>query len=373
MFQKITSFIVSIVLAIGSFVGITKSEPKPMAELSGKDSVYSAPNNFALEAAEYMEYIAYNFPDRSDLFIKSGRREAREWIISILLKAGYSEDQIETPRVMLSGKNIVLTVPGKDTSKQIVVGAHYDGDGDGDNGSGIALLLAEAVGLANTTLPVTVKYVFFDEEEIGCLGSRAFVNSMSEGEIKSTLFMVNIDAIAFGDYCNIYGGKQDVENKTVTQTEAYDHAMALAEDLGYNVYGYRALNGYYAKHGKGPDLDRRGVFTNPWTFENPAPANAGTYSPSAYPASDHNNFEAVDIPYIYFEATNWYAAGKKPSGDSYTGYFETTDSSIGNGGMFMNTEFDTIENLEKYFPGRAMEHFNIYSPILSALILNPYI
>ena len=37
--------------------------------------------------------------------------------------------------------------------------------------------------------------------------------------------------------------------------------------------------------------------------------------------------------------------------------------------MFMNTEYDTWENLNKYFPDRAEKHFRIYSPLLSAMIL----
>jgi hypothetical protein len=37
--------------------------------------------------------------------------------------------------------------------------------------------------------------------------------------------------------------------------------------------------------------------------------------------------------------------------------------------MFMNTEYDTWKNLNEYFPGRAQKHFEIYSPLLSALLL----
>ena len=39
--------------------------------------------------------------------------------------------------------------------------------------------------------------------------------------------------------------------------------------------------------------------------------------------------------------------------------------------MFMNTEFDTLENLNDFFPGRSLAHFNVYSPLLCALVLNP--
>ena len=38
-------------------------------------------------------------------------------------------------------------------------------------------------------------------------------------------------------------------------------------------------------------------------------------------------------------------------------------------GQIMNTEFDTLETMQKYFPDRAEKHFRLYSPLLSALLL----
>lgn len=339
--------------------------------LSGKNRITSSSTNFALKACGYMEYMAAHFHDRGINPLTSKKAEMRKYIISELKKAGYEDKQIEKTYAGPGGKNIVLTVEGKDTSKQIIVGAHYDGDGDGDNISGTALLLAEAVGLHGRKLPFTVKYIFFDNEEVGSIGAMVYSAFMSEEEIKSTVYMVNMDSLAFGDYCCIYGGVQNDEEKTVTATGAYKYAMKAAKKLGYNVYDTNYLDGYYARNGKGPRLDRNGVFTNPWTYENPAPANAETMSPSTLDASDHAPFHRKGIEYIYFEATNWFASGGKINGSSYTGYYETMDTSIGKNGMFMNTEYDTIENLEKYFPGRAAEHFNIYSPILSSLLISP--
>ena len=77
------------------------------------------------------------------------------------------------------------------------------------------------------------------------------------------------------------------------------------------------------------------------------------------------------IPYIYFEATNWFTEGEDEHHEnvSYIGYVETYDKSLGMGGMFMNTEYDTWENLNSFFPGRAEQHYRIYSPLLSALIM----
>ena len=35
----------------------------------------------------------------------------------------------------------------------------------------------------------------------------------------------------------------------------------------------------------------------------------------------------------------------------------------------MNTDYDTLEQLEQCFPGRAEQHYRMFSPLLSALLL----
>lgn len=358
--------VVSLMLSL--FILLGCAEDTELLRLSAKKKTNNYGINFSVAAGSYLEQLAAKYGSRTTMLQK---KQVRGYIVSELKKAGYSDRQIKIQVADGIGRNIVLTVEGTDRSRQIVVGAHYDGSGDGDNASGVALLLAEAVGLAGRKLPVTVRYVFFDLEEIGSFGARHFVNSMSKKEIASTLFMVNLDSLAFGDYCNVYGGVQDTENKTVRQTEVYRYAMKVAGRLGFNTYGTKYLDGYYAKYGRGPKPDPKGLFTNPWTFGNPAPANPGTFSPSIGNVSDHACFAGKGIPYIYFEASNWFASGGSTGRNSYTGYFETADTTIGQNGMFMNTKYDTLENLEKYFPGRAMEHFNLFSPVLSYLILHP--
>ena len=345
--------------------------------------------DFSDRAMTYLERIGTDFKNRD---LESGDTNnahdaARDWIISELKSAGYSDEQITLESFdvddsnNVEGNNIILTVEGEDPSKQIIAGAHYDGDGVGDNGSGTALLLANAVGLQNVKPHYTVKYIFFDGEEEGCLGSLYNTEQMTEEEIDNTIYMVNLDALAFGDYCNIYGGAFGdasmaiaVDNDNLERpkaTEAYGFAADTAENLGFNVMRTEDLDGYYAKHGTGPAIKDGTLYTNPWAPENPAPANNTAMSPATIPASDHIGYMGLGIEYIYFEATNWFAGNDEDGEDgiSFTGYIETYDDSLGEDGMFMNTEYDTLENLNEYFPGRAQKHFQMYSPLLSALLL----
>lgn len=345
--------------------------------------------DFTERAMEYLEYIGKSLEARGEGETNaSGTREIGDWIIEELTKVGYSDESTELQEFdyedatgdKQKGRNIIVTVEGEDPSKQIIAGAHYDGEGVGDNASGVALLLAHSVELADVKPHYTVKYIFFDAEEVGCVGSEYYVQQMTEKEVDSTLFMINMDALAFGDYCNIYGGdivkimEDDPDNPKDTEdnlTEAYDFAADTAEKLGFTVLRTDDLDGYFEEHGTGPEIQDNTLYTNPWTSENPSPSNYSVPSPATLPASDHIGFTEKGIEYIYFEATNWFAEGENDDveASSYTGYIETYDYSIGDHGMFMNTEHDTWENLNKYFPGRAEAHFRIYSPLLSALLL----
>ena len=335
------------------------------------------------DAYTLMCEIASSFPDRDSFAKESGHDDSAEYIVTSLLSAGYDETQITRQRfdesegvaAIPEGCNIVLTLTGKRTDLQIVAGAHYDGNGAGDNASGVALLLSAARSLSGITPDVTVHFVFFDQEEIDLLGSRAYVKAMTEEEKSATLFMINLDALVFGDYCHIYGGMTEKGSGLVTGTEGYEKAAARARALGIAVMGPKDLDGYYETHGRGPVPDDHCLYTNPWTAAHPAPSEAiyedlVVYSPSTVPMSDHVHFALSGIPCIYFEATNWFAAGDNPH-LAYTGYYETTDTSLGDHGMFMKTEHDTLENMNTLFPGRAQAHFELYAPLLLSLLLHP--
>ncbi len=334
--------------------------------------------DFTDKAMEYLTYIGTNLTNRDCRNSDSDHEATIEWIKSELINAGYDESQIIVHSDMIAGnnvQNVELIITGSDSSKQVIIGGHYDGDGVGDNGSGLALMLANAVGMSGLTPKYDVRFVFFDAEEIGLYGSNVYANNMTSEEVEKTIYMVNIDSIAFGDYCNIYGGTTNHETGEVTDTSAYDLACQKADYLGFNVWGPEDLDGYFEEHGIGPDIETLTIYTSPWTIDNPAPSkiipgNLVAYSPSTIPYSDHVDFVDRGISYVYFEATNWFA-GKKLSPEAYTGYIETYDLSLGDDGMFMNTKYDTLDNLNELFPGRAENHFRIYSPLLFSLAMNP--
>src|SRR5207249_2338463 len=109
--------------------------------------------------------------------------ERRSAITSALQSIGmefHTENFVQGTR---SGVNIVAAIPGKPGSKILLLGAHYDrvarGQGAIDNAASCAVLL-ELIGrlkskpLTNSTISV----VFFDLEEVGLVGSRAYFQTL---------------------------------------------------------------------------------------------------------------------------------------------------------------------------------------------------
>jgi len=99
------------------------------------------------------------------------------------------------------GQNIVADLGGSADAPLLLIGAHYDrvevGHGATDNASGVAAVLELAERLKATPLPHhRVQLVFWDLEELGLLGSRAWV--ATPGREQPALY-VNFDVFGWGD------------------------------------------------------------------------------------------------------------------------------------------------------------------------------
>lgn len=84
------------------------------------------------------------------------------------------------------GVNVLAMVPGADTTRVLVISAHYDHlgvsggqvyNGADDNASGTAVALALAEWYAKHPPRHSMIFAFFDGEELGMPGARAFVKS----------------------------------------------------------------------------------------------------------------------------------------------------------------------------------------------------
>jgi ELWxxDGT repeat protein len=100
--------------------------------------------------------------------------------------------------------NVVATLRGTTRPDDVyVIGAHYDtmdnaalalgGPGANDNASGVAAVMEAARVLSQYAFEATIIFVAFDCEEVGCVGSLAFVADHAASRI---LGMINLERIA---------------------------------------------------------------------------------------------------------------------------------------------------------------------------------
>lgn len=98
------------------------------------------------------------------------------------------------------GNNIIVTKNVDDTTKELILSAHFDSNknsyGVNDNASGVAVVLELARVLSDVDLPYNLKFIMFSGEEKYMLGSRWYVNTLSKEERKNIIGVINIDTIA---------------------------------------------------------------------------------------------------------------------------------------------------------------------------------
>lgn len=136
-------------------------------------------------------------------------RIAGRYIVAELERMGYEAGRIEeqcfTGRGGEALRNILVTIPGRDTARRVIVGAHYDHEGTkngeifhgaDDNASGVAVLLelARAARAVERRPACTLIFAFWDGEERGLLGSRHYV-SMLGADTSAVAGYINFDMV----------------------------------------------------------------------------------------------------------------------------------------------------------------------------------
>jgi len=128
--------------------------------------------------------------------------------IEDLLAESDTEASFDLVLVERSSQNVIAEKTGPGDAV-VVLGGHYDTvpeiSGANDNASGTAVLLTIARLLAESDLPFTLKIVPFGSEELGLLGSKFYVQSLSEDELQNTKVMLNFDALGTGPEVSVFG------------------------------------------------------------------------------------------------------------------------------------------------------------------------
>ena len=177
-----------------------------------------------------------------------------------------------------SSQNVIAYAAGTQP-QYVVVGAHFDTyfgrptlQGLDDNGSGASVLTEIARNLNGVPLEYGLQVIGFGAEEEGLQGSKAFVKSLNASQRENMLAMINLDSLITGDMMYAHSGQNSVSNPGLSSLR--EHAFKLAKELNINLFTNPGLDAAY-------------------------PAGTGC-------CSDGEAFEALKIPILYVEATNWH-------------------------------------------------------------------
>lgn len=135
-------------------------------------------------------------------YTKTERSRTRTYIINELRKSGW------TPKLekFSGGVNVFAERPGTDTTGDaILVAVDYDtvagSPGADDNASGVAVILEIARLFASHSTPRTLQLAFFDLEEAGLVGSKAFVtNTQRLEKLRGVIVM---DMVGYACYTRL--------------------------------------------------------------------------------------------------------------------------------------------------------------------------
>ena len=257
-----------------------------------------------------------------------GETKAAQYIAQVFKAIGYApETQPFTAAAgsqSITSANVVAVKTGT-SSQEILVGAHYDstdaGPGADDNASGVAVMLETAKLVQAMQTPYTIRFIAFGAEESGLLGSFAYLNQMSQDEFQNVIVMVDLDSLIAGDIAYAYSDEG-------TQSAVRDWALEWALGNGLDLQTIRNVKLTYPDKGIG--------------------------------SSDYVPFQAVGIPYIYFNSTDWGLGDKNGA--------TQVDAKYGENGVIRHTKYDTLDYLNASFPGRVEQRLDVFISVLYNLL-----
>jgi len=134
---------------------------------------------------------------------------SREYLVQEYKKLGYSATVGQHSSKGL-GDNVVAEKIGSDPSKVFIISSHADtvrsALGADDNGSGTIGCLAIAKAFKDYNFKYTIRFLNFDEEESGMVGSRAYVDFLEKkGGLQEIICALNMDMIGYdGDKDRVF-------------------------------------------------------------------------------------------------------------------------------------------------------------------------
>ncbi|GAB2915813.1 M28 family peptidase [Streptomyces mayteni] len=133
---------------------------------------------------------------------RPGYAAALDYVEGLLADAGYRTERQAFDYGGTTGYNLLAEWPTSGSDEVLMAGAHLDSVGAGagmnDNGSGSAALLATALAVAeaDATPDRRLRFAWWGAEELGLVGSRAYVADLTAAERAGIAGYLNVDMVA---------------------------------------------------------------------------------------------------------------------------------------------------------------------------------
>ena len=108
---------------------------------------------------------------------------------------------VDAKTTAITARNVIAQTKTGSGADVVMAGAHLDsvpeGPGINDNGSGVAAVLETAVALGSSPdVKNAVRFAFWGAEEIGTVGSKKYMQSLSADQLKDIALYLNFDMLA---------------------------------------------------------------------------------------------------------------------------------------------------------------------------------
>lgn len=141
-------------------------------------------------------------------------------------KASKVKVELITEDIELTSHNVVVTIEGSKYPEEIIsLGAHYDSvpfsTGVYDNGAGSVIIMELLRHFKENSPLRTIKFVWYGSEEVGLLGSNAYLKAHEE-ELKKHLLMINVDVAG-----SILGNEKALVTAEQSLVDYIDHVAKI--------------------------------------------------------------------------------------------------------------------------------------------------
>lgn len=202
----------------------------------------------ALAGAASAQTTQAELKDRVAAYVQPSNAERTRVVVEQLTAAGFTP-AIETfegggrNTGPMEGRNVVVLIPGTGggAGGEILLTAHYDAvklrdgtmsQGVVDNAGSVVALIEAAKALKANPPAHDVRLILFDQEELGLIGARKWIEAHGITEVAGVL---NSDVAAYGDTM-MYGQNNGDQSAWVTRAVQETCAARALQCVGYPTY-----------------------------------------------------------------------------------------------------------------------------------------